>query len=42
MLLYIIAEDVVMYSAIAIIAGIILRQTFRGGGSIAEDIIMRK
>lgn len=42
MLLYVITEDVIMYSPLAIIVGIILYRTFKGGGSIAEDIIMRK
>lgn len=40
-LLYIITEDVVMLTPLAIIAGVILYRKFKGGGSIAEDIVMK-
>jgi len=42
MLLYIITVDVVMYSALAIIFGFMLYRIFKGGGSIAEDIVMKR
>lgn len=42
MLLYIITEDIIMYSPLAILAGFILYRIFKGGGSIAEDIVMKR
>lgn len=42
MLLYAIAEDIIMYSLLAIVVGFGLYRIFKGGDSIAEDIVMKR